>query len=276
MSSGRFAWTNAETDYLSGSKAESRADDVTDDDANPSLARRAGGNARGSRRPRGLTMSNVVVISLGSTAVVTLTILAGFWILTLAPPLWENRPSVAVAPEDVKATATRQTMSQLQDLIANRYVPDMRGVLAGSTSRPVCEGLPGPDPDRLQPSDRRQHPQLLFLFINPSTSDSISQHDSESRRGWRAPYLLSGMWDTYPGRDPNSAANRGFDRTYGEPDDPTALDAWGNPIVVQTPDGTLATARLVSAGKDGSLLTTTDNLTLPLSASAVQFADSHR
>lgn len=271
MFDDRFAAENAETDFVSSVQTVARADD---EQHHPSLARRANLKSRNANRPHGVTMSNLVVMSLSVAALVTVTVVAGVWVMAL--PLLGGRQSVAVAPEDVREESTRKTMSQLQDLIANRYVPDMRGVLAGSPSRSVCEGLPGPDPDRLQPSDRRQHPQLLFLFINPSTSDSISQYDSESRRGWRAPYLLSGMWDTYPGRDPHSAAKRGFDRTFGEPDDPTALDAWGNPIVIQTPDGTLATATLVSAGMDGSLLTTTDNLTLPLSASAVQFADTHR
>lgn len=115
-------------------------------------------------------------------------------------------------------------------------------------------------------------PQTLAdLFRVPSYLPSELQTFRPSLRlGWRGPYLA------YPtaryGIESGSTFvfRIGFGADYGQPEDPTLLDAWGKPIVLQTElDEVLGTsdldaryARLVSAGQNGILETPTgsDNI----------------
>ncbi|MCA9264686.1 MAG: type II secretion system protein [Planctomycetales bacterium] len=163
--------------------------------------------------------------------------------------------------DDAALTATRHSLREVRDVIANRYVLDMQNVIAmTSTTLPptaISAGLPGPHPDYLDPPHRVLSPQLHYLFVHPAPGDSRVSFNPVTRIGWRGPYLLMGQVAEYPGKDPNTAAQRGFSATYGEPGDSAVLDAWGNPFVIQ---GTsLADAELVSAGPDGDLNSLDDN-----------------
>ena len=99
------------------------------------------------------------------------------------------------------------------------------------------------------PSGRLTTPQLRYLFVNPLTEDTTVTYNPAYRLGWRGPYLVANTGSVYT---INTAA--GFLEQYGENGDPTVLDGWGNPIVIQNP-GILADGgqdvRLVSAGPNG-------------------------
>jgi len=105
-------------------------------------------------------------------------------------------------------------------------------------------------------------PRLCDLFLNPATGDASVSFDPLYRRGWRGPYVL----DRASGRF-HVDAMRGFDSQYGAENDPAPLDAWSNPIVVQSlgrqPDGRWD-LRLVSAGPDGVLQTPSATATAAL------------
>src|SRR5262249_1381469 len=79
-------------------------------------------------------------------------------------------PRLSTTGDDARSDVTHETLRQLQDVILNRYMPDMRNLYTTSSSALVQLGLPGPDPDHLQPSGRTQAPQLVFLFLNPTTN----------------------------------------------------------------------------------------------------------
>ncbi|MCS6851020.1 MAG: prepilin-type N-terminal cleavage/methylation domain-containing protein [Gemmataceae bacterium] len=164
-------------------------------------------------------------------------------------------PIVASLSTDARDTVTRSTLSALRETIVNRYWPDMNGVMSAGTV--VADGLPQPHPDSAQrsPTSREFHPQLAFLFNPPVASLGQAQYRL-FRRGWNGPYVQ------YTGaiyRDPAVMTEaqwvaRGFSNAYGVTGDPTVLDGWGNPIVLQRPAG--APVRLVSAGPNGILETT--------------------
>jgi hypothetical protein len=83
-----------------------------------------------------------------------------------------------------------------------------------------------------------------------------------TRTGWNGPYLhVTGA--TYA-----VDATRGFTSVYGSDGDPTLMDGWRNPIVLQIPSWSGAGspdpvdvrhARLVSAGPDGVVQTPTSD-----------------
>jgi hypothetical protein len=138
----------------------------------------------------------------------------------------------------------------------------MRGMVSLGSHMAVFEGLPGPDSADLVPAGRHESPQLHFLFFNPASYTMDHSFDPISTKGWRGPYLHNGR-GAYPGvQTPAIAAANGFDATYGEVGDSTVLDGWGNPIVIE--GTTFANAYLVSAGPDGILSTTEDNISLAL------------
>jgi prepilin-type N-terminal cleavage/methylation domain-containing protein len=139
--------------------------------------------------------------------------------------------------QDSREDVTRQSLTEIRNVIANMYWDD-KGLLP----RPDTSGAG---------AGRQNHPQVRYLFINPATEDKSVDYDPNYRRGWRGPYLMDkgGTFHT-----PNAS----FPDYYGELGDPTVLDAWGNPIVIQCPtDATPAVAvedvRLVSAGPDREL-----------------------
>lgn len=209
---------------------------------------------------RGVTLVEIMVVLSILVAIAALTV-----------PRYEGFTRQA------QITTTQVTLRQLQDLIVNRYVVDMAGVVA-STNAAVAGGLPGPHANSLQPATRSQSPQLAFLFINPVTNDISNAFNPIYSRGWRGPYLLSGRGGDYPGADPSTAVARGFGSQFGVSAaqsttgvaDQAVLDVWGNPIVMRLDaDFISATAppyafyELVSAGPDGTL-NTSDDLSMPL------------
>lgn len=208
---------------------------------------------RGSRA--GLTILELVVV---------LAILAV--IVAIAVPLFTD------TADHSRIVATKSSMVELRNLIANRYMLDMRGQVANSASVGVQKGLPGPDEGHIAPSDRTLNPQLAFLFLNPTTNSSTTSFNAITSRGWRGPYLSGG--GRYPGIRAESAETRGFTKNFGIAGDPTPLDGWGNPIVLisggaissYTTDGGVIGV-LVSAGPDEDLTTISDNEWQPLSAS---------
>jgi len=145
---------------------------------------------------------------------------------------------------------TQQSLTGLRDTIAQIYWQDSYQTL--------------PRPNMSVSPSRQNAPQLRYLFVNPQTEDATMQYDPVYRRGWRGPYLI---WRNGSFYTINAASN--FTEQYGENGDPTVLDGWGNPIVLQNPgvaaDGS-QDVRLVSAGPDGVLNTPPNVLTANLTA----------
>jgi len=162
--------------------------------------------------------------------------------------------------------STRENLLRLQELILNRYIPDM-----GELPRPLLTSE-GKDPSGVT---RKNHPQLRYLFVNPDT-ETISKTTGAtilSSRRWQGPYLMHGGARYAIDHDTSSGAvDRKFTDAYGVGNatsgtnqgfggDPTILDAWGRPVVLQEPDETVdgfaptteekTYARLVSAGPNG-------------------------
>ncbi len=102
--------------------------------------------------------------------------------------------------------------------------------------------------------------EMADLFSPPAfLPGDFDQFDPETGLGWRGPYLQAstGVFDDHDG------AFAG----YGVEGEPTLIDGWGRPIVIQLPDVSagetdeeLLHIRLVSAGEDGVLQTPLDEL----------------
>ncbi len=174
-----------------------------------------------SRRRSALTLLELVVV------MVVLVALAG---MTL--PLFDNVSTQS------RTSTTLASLRQLQTLILNTYVPNMKGadIAAGTSTAGVQI-----NPNGLPRSSPTAQPMLIWLFHNPASSygtDTATQNTYApvTQLGWNGPYLMGGT-ATYPGLNPN-AANEGFTTTYGTPPsgttpgDQTVLDGWGNPIVI--------------------------------------------
>lgn len=174
-------------------------------------------------------------------------------------------PLVSSLGDDSCETATRAALRRVRDVIvgAEGYASTMKYVLDSNGSDVIGygSGLPWPSEDDIS-NGRSNHPQLAFLFnIQP---EGIAEYKTISRTGWRGPYIEISS----AGRYSADAAN-GFTAAYGNDEDPTPLDGWGNPIVLQLPDdepsdvteSELEAVRLVSAGVDGIIDTPADELT---------------
>jgi len=149
-------------------------------------------------------------------------------------------PAVGHYVSDSRDTVTRQSLSRLHDVVS-LYWADM-----GALPRPNSTNEPA----------RADHPQLRYLFANPTltTSATVSatlDYDPVYRRGWRGPYLVH-----QPGAAYAIDSANGFTVTFGEAGDPTVLDGWGHPLVIQyrgvTADG-LHDVRILSAGPNGKI-----------------------
>ncbi|MCG8508328.1 MAG: hypothetical protein MI741_03785 [Rhodospirillales bacterium] len=222
----------------------------------------------------GLTLIELVVV------LVVLVALAGLLV-----------PLLSGLGEQAQEDATRATLSQVAQAIlgtggyeqAMRYARDSDGDKVGYGT-----GLPWPSNDEVD-AGRPDHPQLRYLFVAP---EALPDYDLVTQIGWRGAWLdisASGGYSVDTPADPRGFP-RGFTTTYGdgdgddvdndgtnEADDPTPLDGWGNPIVIQWPDpdgngpdpdgdgvadpDELRNVRLVSAGADGFLDTPVDELT---------------
>ncbi len=178
-------------------------------------------------------------------------------------------PTLGWMGNQSQQVATRESMLRLRELLVNQYIPDM-----GELPRPRLELTTGGT------SGRMNHPQLVYLFVNPDFHENGNPADDFSGpttmlsgRRWQGPYPLhTGMkyFVTHTTENPTGFTNRyGMGDPVTRVGDPTIIDAWGNPIVIQEPDldgdGVISDierrhTRLVSAGRNGRLETPPDVL----------------
>lgn len=199
-------------------------------------------------RRRGLTLLELVI---------TLVILLALSTMVIPVLSWIGQRSQAVATQD--------NLVRLREVLVNRYYPDM-----GELPRPRAELTSGGAATRLN------HPQLVYLFVNPDKHEdalgTVNDFDVATNmlagRRWQGPYVThSGSEYFVTDSDADLAAGTNYTARYGAGDavtrvgDPTVIDAWGNPIVVQEPDADASGgaptrqermhARLVSPGLNG-------------------------
>jgi len=187
--------------------------------------------------PAGLTLAELVIV---------LTILTIVGSLVL--------PAAGRYVADSREALTRQSLTRLRDVIAETYWQDND------------RSLPRPTTITTEHLD---YPQLRYLFINPTTETAAVTYDYDYARGWRGPYLVFRDGAIYT---ISSNTATGFTSRYGLTGDPTVLDAWGHPIVLQNPgsttDGLRQDVRLVSAGPDGIIQTDPDTATSALTTAS--------
>ena len=214
-------------------------------------------------RRNGLTLLELLIVLVIMTALGTM----------LVPTLsWMGGRS--------QRLATQENLRRIRDLVVNEYMVDM-----GELPRPRIDLTVGGTPIRFN------HPQLVYLFVNPDThEDGIPGNDLLmhgtilSGRRWQGPYAQhAGMEYFVTDNDISLVTGTNFTNRYGNGDplsrigDPTITDAWGHPIVIQEPiavgdvngDGVVNDedvrfarmhARLVSAGRNGRIDTNPDIL----------------
>ncbi|QGJ68954.1 Hypothetical protein PBC10988_6190 [Planctomycetales bacterium 10988] len=203
---------------------------------------------------QGLTLLELLVVLVILTALSTLLI-----------------PSLSWMGSQSQRIATQENLRRLQETIVNQYMVDM-----GELPRPRIDRTTGTDP-------RMDHPQMVYLFVNPDThEDGDSSNDWSnagtllSGRRWQGPYVQhNGLEYFVTDDDTMEATGTNFTTRYGLGDettrigDPTVTDAWGQPIVIQEPDaddnGVIDDnerrhTRLVSAGRNGRIDTPADEL----------------
>lgn len=104
------------------------------------------------------------------------------------------------------------------------------------------------------------------LFVLPSDDPiylpaDLQTYEPATGRGWRGPYVRDAASDYVVD------ALNGFTVAYGANGDPTVLDGWSHPVVVQRPTTAADDeerdeyTRLVSAGPDGAIDTPANLLT---------------
>lgn len=212
-------------------------------------------------QPRGLTLLELLVVLVILLAVGTMMI-----------------PMLSWMGERSQHIATRENLLRMRELLINKYYPDM-----GELPRPRLERTTtaGPNGEPI----RVNHPQLLYLFVNPDTHEDnqglandflTSTGNMLSGRRWQGPYVTHSGSEYYVSdTDASLTTGTNYTSRYGTGDsttrigDPTVTDAWGNPLVIQEPDvdgnGTISQierqhSRLVSAGKNGRVETPPDVL----------------
>ena len=122
--------------------------------------------------------------------------------------------------QDSRGDVTRQSLRGLRDVIAQTYWQDNASALPRPNMAVTITQFP----------NRQNAAQLRYLFVNPATEDTTVTYNPAYRLGWRGPYMVANNGAVY---SINTAAN--FTEQYGENGDPTVLDGWGNPIVIQNP-----------------------------------------
>lgn len=205
-------------------------------------------------RRRGLTLLEMLIVLVIMVALGTMMI-----------------PSLSWIGQNSQRVSTQENLARLRELLVNKYYVDM-----GQLPRPRADMI-GADPKRVD------NPQLVYLFVNPdtfedtdtTTSDLYAPTNVLSGRRWQGPYLMHSGSEFYAtDSDSDLGTGTNFTRRYGKGvattkiGDPTVVDAWGAPIVIQEPLGdgsTTLTAlerrqytRLVSAGRNGILDTPPD------------------
>lgn len=155
-------------------------------------------------------------------------------------------PQLSARTDDASRSVTLTTLNQARSAVRNYYAD-------------MFEQLPYPT-DPL----RASHPQLAYLYVNPATYGAPGSnggvaawaHDAATNRGWAGPYLSAGGRYTVD-------ASAGFTTAFGLAGDPTVVDGWGRPLVLQQPNVASGIysrtdrryARLVSAGPNGVIET---------------------
>ena len=210
-------------------------------------------------RRRGLTLLELLVVLVILIATATLIV-----------------PVVGGLGGKSQQVTARENLGRLQELLVNQYKADMGDLPRPNAAYRSSQGLP-PLPDT---------PQLKYLFVNPDTEDLTPSATLPSGRIWRGPYVLhrgsrlppatilvNGSRSANPfygGQTPSDTGvciygvadvvdGSGNVTKYG---DPTVIDAWGNPIVIQEPASDKTYARLVSAGPNG-VINTDPNVLMP-------------
>lgn len=214
-------------------------------------------------RRDGLTLLELLIVLVIMTALGTMLI-----------------PSLSWMGGRSQRLATQENLRRIRELLVNEYMIDM-----GELPRPRIDLTVGGTPIRLD------HPQLVYLFVNPDThedgipgNDFLVQGTILTGRRWQGPYAQhAGMEYFVTDNDTSLVTGTNFTIRYGVGDpisrigDPTITDAWGHPIVIQEPivtgdvngDGVVNDedvrfarlhARLVSAGRNGRVDTDPDVL----------------
>ena len=186
---------------------------------------------------RGLTLTELVVV---------LAVLAVLGSLLL--------PAVGHLVADSRDQVTRASLARMRDVIG-LYWNDNQQL---------------PRPGASAATNRANAPQVRYLFVNPATEVATVTFDPVYQLGWRGPYVVNQSGASYKVMNPTAQQGGASSDQYGvgevtsngvtTPGDPTVLDGWGNPIVIQCPsllpggqltaDGALD-VRLVSAGPNG-------------------------
>jgi prepilin-type N-terminal cleavage/methylation domain-containing protein len=222
---------------------------------------------------RGLTLLELLVVLAILTALATIIV-----------------PVISMFGRKSQEVATRENLLRLQDLLVNRYIPDLGGgtyVSVGSGTNPYKGTRIGnmvanlPAPGAIGYTNRTTyHPQLRYLFVNPDdsqypeTMNWVPNLTALATRRWQGPYIRhSGGTYRIHVDEVIDGIDASFTTVYGEDGDPTVFDAWGRPIVIQVPTVVDADtnepgvnfARLVSAGPDG-VIDTLETQTMPTAA----------
>ena len=210
---------------------------------------------RSAQHRAGLTLLELLVVLIILTALATMLVPTLSWMGSRSQEL-----------------ATQENLRRLRELVVNQYMVDM-----GELPRPRADISSGGS------ATRANHPQLVYLFVNPDThEDGDASNDWTpvgnmlSGRRWQGPYVQhSGLEYYVTDTDSSLLTGTNFTDRYGVGDpvtrigDPTVTDAWGQPIVFQEPDadgnGTINSlerrhTRLVSAGRNGKVDTPPDTL----------------
>lgn len=206
-------------------------------------------------RRRGLTLLELLIVLVILVALGTILV-----------------PTLSWISDNSQRFSTYENLIRLRELLMNKYYQDM-----GELPRPRAALTTGGSASRVN------HPQLVYLFVNPDThedgdpsNDFLTPTNALSGRRWQGPYIMHSGSEYYvTDTDSDSSTGTNFTSRYGVGNattrvgDPTLIDAWGGPIVIQVPDldenGVTSTiekqhARVVSAGRNGILETPPDVL----------------
>ena len=179
-------------------------------------------------------------------------------------------PSISWMGTRSQELTTDESLRRMRELIVNQYLVDMGE-------------LPRPRRDVVAGGSRLDHPQLVYLFVNPDTHEDGDPNNDWSLTGsvlngrrWQGPYVQHrGLEYFVTDSDASLETGTNYTNRYGVGDeatrvgDPTVTDAWGQPIVIQEPDldgnGIISDlerrhTRLVSPGRNGILNTPPDEL----------------